>query len=125
MQCVVWPDEELQFLSSSARPFKCNLCETAEAVASPSEAVQPSNDTGPCVSRNSSPSFLRRVADRRGPQPQSQAGDLGAEAAGLRALLTDALNGISFLSDQVAGLRDDNDQLRWENGQNSDSLRQE
>lgn len=43
--------------------------------------------------------------------PPPQPVDLGAKTAGLRAVLTDALDGISFLIDQVTRLHDENDQL--------------
>ncbi|KAH6945583.1 hypothetical protein HPB50_009241 [Hyalomma asiaticum] len=41
-------------------------------------------------------------------------GYLGEEVAGLRRLLLDALEGISFLSDEVSQLREDNERLRKE-----------
>ncbi|KAH6922173.1 hypothetical protein HPB50_010390 [Hyalomma asiaticum] len=44
--------------------------------------------------------------------PLALSGDLGEEVAGLRRLLLDALEGISFLSDEVSQLREDNERLR-------------
>lgn len=124
-KCVVWPDAELQLLSSGARPFKCNICETAEAAARPSGA---GDDFGTSASGAPSPCSLRRDSPpvvEKAPAPPSQPVDLDAEAAGLRALLIDALEGISFLTDQVALLREDNDLMRRENAHSFDRLRQE
>lgn len=116
-KCVVWPDEELQLLKSGARRFRCNLCETADATSKPTEALSASNDTGPSR-RHSSPCSLRQSPAAGTPAPPSQpVVDLRTQVASLHALLTDALEGISFLSDQVARLREENEQVRRESMQ--------
>lgn len=116
-KCVVWPDEELQLLKSGARRFRCNLCETADAAPKPTEALSASNDTGPPSRTHSSPCARRQSPAAWTPAPPSQPVDLRTEVASLHALLTDALEGISFLSDQVARLREENEQVRRESMQ--------
>lgn len=49
-------------------------------------------------------------------------GHHGAKLLSLHALVVDALEGVSFLSDQVANLGDDNERLRWENVARANAL---
>lgn len=92
-------------MKSGARRFVCNACKSA---SSPSVLASPNDDYGVPLAAAllSTPS---RTAAATLPR------DLGAELLSLRALLVDALEGIPFLSDQVAKLGEDNERLRRDN----------
>lgn len=101
---MVLPDEELQLLRSGAQPFICNQCTTVFGEARPSDAPDDSSV---------SPGILAsapHAAPAASPLIVPEDG-----ATGLRELLLGALQGISFLTDSVAELRESNDRLRREN----------
>ncbi|KAL1453517.1 hypothetical protein MTO96_043764 [Rhipicephalus appendiculatus] len=103
-KCVTWPDDQLQLLKSGSRPFSCNLCDSAQY------GDRPNDETEVCATAACS---LPPRGSPTGP-PLVPLGDLGEEVAGLRRLLLDALEGISFLSDEVSQLREANERLRKE-----------
>ncbi|KAL1483934.1 hypothetical protein MTO96_050155 [Rhipicephalus appendiculatus] len=96
-KCVTWPDEELQHLKSGSRSFYCSLCDPSYAHGKPSEG-----DSVACRGEHSS--------TQTGSLPSCSPPD--GDLAGLRHLLLDALEGISFLSDEVSQLREENERLR-------------
>ena len=96
-KCVTWPDEELQLLKSGSRSFCCNLCDLSHASGKPSEGNSAACSGEHCSSQTGSLSTCTPPGD---------------DLAGLRRLLLDALEGISFLSDEVSQLREDNERLR-------------
>ncbi|KAL1465894.1 hypothetical protein MTO96_043066 [Rhipicephalus appendiculatus] len=100
-KCVTWPDDQLQLLKSGSRPFSCNLCDSAQY------GDRPNDETEVCATAACS---LPPRGSPTGP-PLAPSGDLGEEVAGLRRLLLDALEGISFLTDKVSQLREDNERL--------------
>lgn len=103
-KCVVLPDEELQLLRSGAQPFLCNLCATVDADGRPSDAPDDSmvSPRIPASAPLAAPAVSPLVVP-------------GDGETGLRELLLNALQGISFLTDSVAELRECNDRLRREN----------
>ncbi|KAH6926769.1 hypothetical protein HPB50_022154 [Hyalomma asiaticum] len=101
---VTWPDEQLQLLKSGSRSFSCNLCDSAQ------HGGKPNDDTEACAT--AACSLQPRCSPTSAPLAPS--GDLGGEVAGLRRLLVDALEGISFLSDEVSQLREANERVRKE-----------
>lgn len=105
-KCITLPDEDLQSIKSGARRFVCNACKSA---SSPCVLASPNDDYGGVASAATLSSSPPRTA------PATQPVDLAAELLSLRALLVDALEGISFLSDQVTKLGEDNERLRRDN----------
>ncbi|KAH6948213.1 hypothetical protein HPB50_023187 [Hyalomma asiaticum] len=103
-ECVAWPDDELQLLRSRSRSFSCNLCNSTQ------HGGKPNDETEACATAACS---LQPCGSPTGP-PLAPSCDLVGEVAGLRRLLPDALEGISFLSDEVSQLREDNERLRKE-----------
>ncbi|KAH6948032.1 hypothetical protein HPB50_022470 [Hyalomma asiaticum] len=75
-----------------------------------SEGGKPNDETEACATAACS---LQPRGSPTG-SPLAPSGDIGEEVAGLRRLLLDALEGISFLSDGVSQLREDNERLRKE-----------
>ncbi|KAH6935076.1 hypothetical protein HPB50_003335 [Hyalomma asiaticum] len=71
---------------------------------------KPNDETEACATAACS---LQPRGSPTGP-PLAPSGDLGEEVAGLSRPLLDALEGTSFLSDEVSQLRDDNERLRKE-----------
>lgn len=102
-KCIQLPDMELQAVKTGERPFQCNLC-----LCSASEVV----------SRPSDDSVHESLPATQPPDPQNSAprpGDLGGDATDIREMLLHALEGLSFLTDEVAKLREANDRLSREN----------
>ncbi|KAH8023716.1 hypothetical protein HPB51_015256 [Rhipicephalus microplus] len=95
--CVTWPDEELQLLKSGSRSFRCNLCDLSHASGKPNEDDSVACSDDHCSSQTGS---------------LSTCAPPGGDLTGLRRLLLDALEGISFLSDEVSQLREENERLR-------------
>ncbi|KAL3181942.1 hypothetical protein MRX96_035705 [Rhipicephalus microplus] len=106
-KCVTWPDDELQLLKPGLRSFHCNLCDLSRACGKINE-----DDSAACSDEHCS----------------SQTGSLstyappGGDLAGLRRLLLDALEGISFLSDEVSQLREENECLRKDDSRGVEQL---
>lgn len=122
-KCITLPDDDLQLLKSGARRFVCNACKTPSSPASPNIGHGISSQAAASPALLPSPSLTAAT---------TQLVDLAAELVSLRALLLDALEGISFLTDQVAKLGEDNEQLRREGATKAEahadavkSLRQE
>ncbi|KAL3174043.1 hypothetical protein MRX96_011785 [Rhipicephalus microplus] len=96
-KCVTWPDEELQLLKSGSRSLRYSLCDLSHASGKPNE-----DDSAACSDEHCS----------------SQTGSLSTcappcrDLAGLRRLFLDLLEGISFLSDELSQLREENERLR-------------
>lgn len=107
-KCLTLPDEDLQSIKSGVRRFVCNACNTASSLYAP---ASPNHDHG-ISSPATAPPALSSTPSRTAAATQPV--DLGAELLSLRALLVDAVEGISFLSDQVARLGEDNERLRRE-----------
>lgn len=95
-KCVMLPDSEVGRMMTGVSPFICNDCITVERTHSPSsdEARPDDEQDSPCPDR------LGEVA--------------ATSVAVLRDLLADALNGISFLTDQMTAVREENARLRSE-----------
>lgn len=117
------PDDDLHLIKSGARRFMCNSCKTVSSPPNPNDDHGTSSAAASSLVPSSTPPHAAAAI-----QPV----DLGAELVSLRALLMDALEGISFLSDQVAQLGEDNEQLRRESATKAEahavavnSLRQE
>lgn len=100
-KCVTWPDDELDLLKSGSRSFCCNLCELNQQGVKPSD-----NDPTACSPQLSLSQTGSPFSSCAPP------GDLDGSLAGLRRLLLDALEGISFLSEEVSQLREENERLR-------------
>ncbi|CAN7990985.1 unnamed protein product [Ixodes hexagonus] len=98
-KCVCWPANVDEFLRSGVSSFKCQSCEKISGAARP-------NGAGMARGDESDLSCPPRAAISR-------------RVHSLRELLLDALEGISFLTDQVAALRDENAQLRRERTQDA------
>ncbi|KAM7307353.1 hypothetical protein ISCGN_010989 [Ixodes scapularis] len=117
-KCVCWPVDVREFLQSGVPSFTCASCEKISGGASPNHAAMASNDhrnVAPLSHFSVSPSPTDAARPDKGERslPSSPyIGNTGVDS--LRALLLDALEGISFLTDQVAALRDENAQLRRE-----------
>ncbi|KAH6935890.1 hypothetical protein HPB50_011373 [Hyalomma asiaticum] len=97
---------QLQLLKYGSRSFSCNLCDSAQ------HGGKPNDETEACATAATACSLQPRGSPT-GP-PLAPSGDLGEEVAGLRRLLLDALEGISFLSDEVSELREDTERVRKE-----------
>ncbi|CAN7943640.1 unnamed protein product [Ixodes hexagonus] len=108
-KCVCWPANVDEFLRSGVSSFKCQSCEKISGAARP-------NGAGMAGGGESDLSCPPVPPSPAGPvkQPAAFPGDLNASVHSQRELLLDALEGISFLTDQVAALRDENAQLRRE-----------
>ncbi|KAM7293728.1 hypothetical protein ISCGN_023321 [Ixodes scapularis] len=117
-KCVCWPVDVREFLQSGMPSFTCASCEKISGGASPNHIAMASNDhrnVAPLSHFSVSPSPTDAARPEKGERslPSSPyIGNTGVDS--LRALLLDALQGISFLTDQVAALRDENAQLRRE-----------
>lgn len=109
-KCITLPDEDLQSMKSGVRRFVCNACNTASSLYAP---ASPNHDHG-ISSSVTTPPAVSLTPSRTA--AASQPVDLGAELLSLRALLVHAVEGISFLSDEVARLGEDNERLRRESG---------
>ncbi|KAG0420861.1 hypothetical protein HPB47_003226 [Ixodes persulcatus] len=114
--------EELTCLTSGECVFTCDHCNGSEAAgptdgdARPSEETDADNgelDEGDGRGKNSTPSPILSFA-ARARNAASQEVDLGLPGRLLHGLLLDALEGISFLTDQVASLGEENKRLRAE-----------
>lgn len=88
-------------LKSGERQFTCNKCECAASVTKPSRDIGLTDSPGP--KRAASPQVSATHPD-----------DLEEEQVPLRALLVRALEGISFLTDQVSQLKLENERMRRE-----------
>lgn len=115
------PDSELQLLTSGVSPFICSHCKRSlspspnEGTARVSEesGIDGANDGG--REEGGSPSLITSFVALAA----SQGRDLEAPPNLLHGLLLDALEGISFLTDQVACLNEDNRRLKAEAAKSS------
>lgn len=105
IKCIQLPDEELQSLLTGEQPFKCGLCSCSALDA----AGRPSIDSGE-ESQRLPPSSQPLLTQKSTPC----LGDL-EDSAGLQRMLLNALEGISFLTDEVAKLREGNERLCRDN----------
>ncbi|KAG0427900.1 hypothetical protein HPB47_025075 [Ixodes persulcatus] len=115
-KCLMLPDSELQLLTSGVSPFFCSHCKRSSS-PSPNEGtarvseesgIDGANDGG--REEGGSPSLITSFVALAA----SQGRDLEAPPNLLHGLLLDALEGISFLTDQVACLNEDNRRLKAE-----------
>ncbi|KAG0426701.1 hypothetical protein HPB47_026207 [Ixodes persulcatus] len=115
-RCLILPDSELQLLISGVSPFICSHCKRSSS-PSPNEGtarvseesgIDGANDGG--REEGGSPSLITSFVALAA----SQGRDLEAPPDLLHGLLLDALEGISFLTDQVACLNEDNRRLKAE-----------
>lgn len=97
-KCIAWPDEDLQLLRAGDLPFHCNACWKA------APPVKPDENTGPAaesVALDHNAFF---------PYP----GDVGSQLSKMNDLLVNAVEGISFLTDELSQLREEHARLRSE-----------
>ncbi|KAG0430520.1 hypothetical protein HPB47_022615 [Ixodes persulcatus] len=121
-RCLMLAAEELTRLTSGVCVFTCDHCNGSEAArptdgdARPSEETDADNgelDEGDGRGKISTPSPILSFT-ARARNAASQEDDLGPPGRLLHGLLLDALEGISFLTDQVASLGEENKRLRAE-----------
>ncbi|KAG0421395.1 hypothetical protein HPB47_002713 [Ixodes persulcatus] len=121
-RCLTLATEELTRLTSGVCVFTCDHCNGSDAArptdgdARPSEETDADNgelDEGDGRGKNSTPSPILSFT-ARARNAASQEDDLGLSGRLLHGLLLDALEGISFLTDQVASLGEENKRLRAE-----------
>lgn len=116
-KCICWPENETTFLQSGVSSFICKSCEKISGDTRPNGDSQAGLDEA-SLSHHSSPPSPTASNRPEGPASSSPGGP-NADMESLRALLLDSLKGISFLTDEVAALRDENAQLRREYRQSS------
>ncbi|KAM7298681.1 hypothetical protein ISCGN_019257 [Ixodes scapularis] len=116
-KCICWPENETAFLQSGVSSFICKSCEKISGDARPNGDSQAGLDEA-SLSHHSSPPSPTASNRPEGPASSSPGGP-NADMESLRALLLDSLKGISFLTDEVAAIRDENAQLRREYRQSS------
>ncbi|KAG0439123.1 hypothetical protein HPB47_016748, partial [Ixodes persulcatus] len=116
-KCICWPENETTFLQSGVSSFICKSCEKISGDARPNGDSQAGLDEA-SLSHHSAPPSPTASNRPEGPASSSPGGT-NADMESLRALLLDSLEGISFLTDEVAALRDENAQLRREYRQSS------
>lgn len=104
-KCIAWTDQELQLLRTGKLPFHCNACWKATTPAIPEENTVPAVDAAA-----SPPPRLAVENETLFPYP----GDLGRQLGKMKDLLVSAVEGISFLTDEVSQLREENSRLRKE-----------
>ncbi|KAG0409974.1 hypothetical protein HPB47_012921 [Ixodes persulcatus] len=107
-RCLMLPDSELQLLTSGVSPFICSHCKR-------SSSPRPNEGTAR-VSEESGIDGANDGGREEGGYPFADhlGRDLAAPPNLLHDQLLDALEGISFLTDQVACLNEDNRRLKAE-----------
>ncbi|KAM7290253.1 hypothetical protein ISCGN_026900 [Ixodes scapularis] len=114
-KCVCWPDNVETFLQSGVSSFLCESCAIVGGAARPNSDGVVGNHDGSAADSSRTPAALSPARQLpAGPPASSPPVDLGAGVESLRSLLLDAMEGISFLTDEVAALRDENARLRHE-----------
>ncbi|CAN7986876.1 unnamed protein product, partial [Ixodes hexagonus] len=94
-RCLMFAADELQLLSSGVRAFVCSHCDDSSASNPNGDGTRPADQ-------------YEYDTDEGGLDPPGVPGGM------LHGLLLDALEGISFLTDQVASLTGENKRLRNE-----------
>lgn len=114
-KCVCWPDNVETFLQSGVSSFLCESCAIVGGAARPNSDGVVGNHDSSAADSSRTPAALSPARQLpAGPPASSPPVDLGAGVESLRSLLLDAMEGISFLTDEVAALRDENARLRHE-----------
>ncbi|KAG0436948.1 hypothetical protein HPB47_017684 [Ixodes persulcatus] len=104
-RCLTLATEELTRLTSGVCVFTCDHCNGSDAARPTDGDARPSEETDA-----DNGGWTRATAAGN----TSQEDDLGLSGRLLHGLLLDALEGISFLTDQVASLGEENKRLRAE-----------
>lgn len=113
-KCVCWPDNVDTFLQSGVSSFLCESCAIIGGAARPNSDGVVGNHASNAADFSRTPAALSPARQLPAGPPASPPVDLGAGFESLRSMLLDAMEGISFLTDEVAALRDENARLRHE-----------
>ncbi|CAN7981171.1 unnamed protein product [Ixodes pacificus] len=121
-KCVCFPETERTFLQREVSSFVCQSCAKINGGARPNVSGVVSGDSDGQFARSPPPPSASPTRPVTLPASSPDGLDARGDASlqSLRSLLLDALEGISFLTEEVASLGEDNARLRREQRQQAE-----
>ncbi|CAN7943357.1 unnamed protein product, partial [Ixodes pacificus] len=121
-KCVCFPETERTFLQREVSSFVCQSCAKINGGARPNVSGVVSGDSDDQFARSPPPPSASPTRPVTLPASSPDGLDARGDASlqSLRSLLLDALEGISFLTEEVASLGEDNARLRRDQRQQAE-----